>query len=60
MIVCVNAQYRRMLDQVLNTFNDYHGFLHPVQSRRMQQVESFDTEKEASEFATDLAMEIMK
>ena len=40
-------------------FNDYHGFPYPVQSRRMK-VEPFETEKEATEFATDLAMEMME
>ena len=37
------------------SFNDYHGFPYPVQSRRMQ-VEAFDNEEDATRFATDLAM----
>ena len=37
------------------SFNDYHGFPYPVQSRRMQ-VEAFDSEEDATRFATDLAM----
>lgn len=40
-------------------FNDHHGFPYPVQSRRMQ-VEPFDTEEEATEFATDIALEMIK
>ena len=35
------------------SFNDHH----PVQSRRMQ-TEAFETEEEATRFATDLAMEM--
>ena len=41
------------------SFNDHHGFPYPVQSRRMQ-IESFDNEKDATQFATDLAMEALK
>ena len=47
------------LRMFLYSFNDHHGFPYPVQSRRMQ-VEPFETEKEATEFATDLAMEMME
>ena len=38
------------------SFNDHYGFPFPVQSRRMQ-VEPFDTEEDATRFATDLALE---
>ena len=41
------------------SFNDHHGFPYPVQSRRMQ-TEAFETEEEATRFATELAMETMK
>ena len=47
------------LRMFIYAFNDHHGFPYPVQSRRMQ-VEPFATEKEATEFATDLAMKIME
>lgn len=42
----------------IHVFNDCHGFPFPVQSRRMR-VEPFDTEEEATRFATDLAMEVL-
>ena len=38
------------------SFNDYHGFPYPVRSRRME-VEAFQTEEDATRFATELAME---
>ena len=41
------------------SFNDHHGFPYPVQSRRMK-IEAFETEEEATRFATDLAMETLK
>ncbi len=40
-------------------FNDYHGFRYSFQSHRIQ-VQPFETKKEATEFTTDLAMEIME
>ncbi len=46
------------LRMFIYAFNDHHGFPYPVQSRRMQ-VEAFETEEEATEFATNLAEEIM-
>ena len=48
-----------VLRMFIYAFNDYHGFPYPLQSRRMK-VEPFETEKEATEFATDLAMEMME
>lgn len=48
-----------VLRMFIYSFNDHHGFPYPVQSRRMQ-VEPFDTEEEATRFATDLAMESLK
>ena len=47
------------LRMFIYSFNDHHGFPYPVQSRRMQ-VEAFETEGEATQFATDLAMEMLK
>ncbi len=47
------------LRMFIYAFNDHHGFPYPVQSRRMQ-VEAFETEEEATDFATDLAMEMME
>ncbi len=41
------------------SFNDYHGFPYPVCSRRME-VEPFQTEEDATRFATELAMEALK
>ena len=48
-----------VLRMFIYSFNDHHGFPYPVQSRRMQ-AEAFETEEEATRFATDLAMEVMK
>lgn len=45
-----------VLQMFIYAFNDHHGFHYPVQSRRMQ-VEAFETEENATRFATDLAME---
>ena len=47
------------LRMFIYAFNDHHGFPYLVQSRRMQ-VEPFDTEEEATEFATELAMGIIE
>ena len=47
------------LRMFIYAFNDYHGFPYPVQSRRMM-VEAFDSEEEATRFATELAMETIK
>ena len=47
------------LRMFIYAFNDHHGFPYPVQSRRMQ-VEAFETEEEASDFATNLAMEMIR
>ncbi|MBQ8094403.1 MAG: translation repressor RelB [Clostridia bacterium] len=41
------------------SFNDYHGFPYPVRSRRME-VEAFQTEEDATRFATELAMEVIQ
>ena len=41
------------------SFNDHHGFPYLVQSKRMQ-IEAFDNEEEATRFATNLAMEMLK
>lgn len=41
------------------SFNEYHGFPYPVRSRRME-VEPFQTEEDATRFATELAMEALK
>ena len=45
------------LRMFIYSFNDHHGFPYPVQSRRMK-IEAFETEDEATQFATDLAMEV--
>ena len=47
------------LRMFIYAFNDHHGFPYPVQSKRMQ-LEAFETEEEATKFATDLAMEAFK
>ena len=47
-----------VLRMFIYSFNDHHGFPYPVQSRRMQ-VEPFETEEEATRFATNLAMGII-
>lgn len=47
------------LRMFIYAFNDHHGFPYPVQSKRMQ-LEAFETEEEATKFATDLAMEALK
>lgn len=41
------------------SFNEYHGFPYPVRSRRME-VEPFQTEEDATRFATELAIEALK
>ena len=41
------------------SFNDYHGFPYPVRSRRME-IEAFQTEEDATRFATDFAMEALR
>ena len=41
------------------SFNDYHGFPYPVRNCRME-VEPFQTEEDATRFATELAMEALK
>ena len=46
------------LRMFIYAFNDHHGFPYAVQSRRMQ-VEAFETEEAATEFATSLAKEVM-
>lgn len=48
-----------VLRMFIYAFNDHHGFPYPVQSKRMQ-TEPFETEEEATQFATDLAMEMLK
>lgn len=47
------------LRMFIYAFNDHHGFPYLVQSKRML-VEAFDTEEEATKFATDFAMEALK
>ena len=47
------------LRMFIYAFNDHHGFPYLVQSKRMQ-VEAFETEKEATDFATDLSLEAMQ
>lgn len=47
-----------VLRMFIYAFNDHHGFPYPVQSRRM--VQAFESEEEATRFATDLAREAMK
>ena len=46
------------LRMFIHAFNDHHGFPYPVQSRRMQ-VEAFENEDEATDFASDLAKELI-
>lgn len=46
------------LRMFIHAFNDHHGFPYPVQSNRMD-VEAFETEEEATEFATNMSMEIV-
>lgn len=48
-----------VLRMFIYAFNDHHGFPYPVQSRRMQ-IEAFETEEDATRFATDLALEAYK
>ena len=45
-----------VLRMFIYAFNDHHGFPYAVQSRRMQ-VEAFETEQEATDFATRLSLE---
>ena len=45
-----------VLRMFIYAFNDHHGFPYPVQSLRMS-VEPFETEEEATVFATQLALE---
>ena len=40
-------------------FNEHRGFPFPTHDKVMQ-IESFETEEEATRFATDLAMEIVR
>ena len=47
------------LRMFIYAFNDHHGFPFPVQSKRME-VEPFDSEEEATDFETNMAMEILK
>lgn len=47
------------LRMFIYAFNDHHVFPYLVQSKRMQ-IEAFETEKEATDFATDLSLEAMK
>ena len=47
------------LRMFIYAFNDHHGFPYPVQSKRMQ-LEAFETEEDATKFATELAMEAIK
>lgn len=47
------------LRMFIYAFNDHHGFPYLVQSRRMQ-LEAFETEEDATKFATELAMEAIK
>ena len=47
------------LRMFIYAFNDHHGFPFPVQSKRME-VEPFDSEEEATDFATNMAKEIIK
>ena len=47
------------LRMFIYAFNDHHGFPFPVQSKRME-VEPFDSEGEATDFATNMAKEIIK
>lgn len=47
-----------VLRMFIYSFNDHHGFPYAVQSRRME-IEAFETEKEATDFATELALEAL-
>lgn len=47
------------LRMFIYAFNDHHGFPYPVRSRRME-VEAFDSEEEATKFATNLAIEVVE
>jgi len=47
-----------VLRMFIYAFNDHHGFPYAVQSRRME-IEAFETEKEATDFATRLALEAL-
>lgn len=47
------------LRMFIYAFNDHHGFPYPVQSRRMR-VEAFETEEEATDFASELAFDTME
>ena len=47
------------LRMFIYSFNDHHGFPFLIQSKRMQ-IEAFDDESEATEFATNLALEAQK
>ena len=48
-----------VLRMFIYSFNDHRGFPYPVQSKRMQP-EAFDTEEEATRFASELATEMLK
>ena len=48
-----------VLRMFIYSFNDHQGFPYPVQSRRMR-LEAFETEEDATRFATDLAIEAMQ
>ena len=47
------------LRMFIYAFNDHHGFPYIVQSRRMQ-LEAFETEEDATKFATYMALEALK
>ena len=47
-----------VLRMFIHSFNDHHGFPYMVQSRRME-VEPFETEEEATRFASDMAMGVL-
>ena len=47
-----------VLRMFIYSFNDHHGFPYAVQSRRME-IEAFETDKEATDFATELALEAL-
>lgn len=47
------------LRMFIYAFNDHHGFPYPVQSKRME-IEAFETEEDATRFATELALEKLK
>ena len=48
-----------VLRMFIYAFNDHHGFPYDVKSKRME-IEAFETEEEATAFATDLALEVMR